>query len=679
MRTCPPDAVPGLLVPAVADGPSSPWDGLFARLLDGAEASEVLALLVAGLRGDGASGAPARMSALQAELAARPTVAARLGRALRTELAGRSALAALTESGVPSTRSFSGELLARLGQRLLPSPADAGDLRALLRGLLVPSGDVDWVEAIEPAAWVRLLDRLGLGAPTGLHPEVAQAVRILAHHVASLGLQPEVADRRAPGEGESPFLLLSDRVLGYVRSFEGGVGDPRLLGDALGTAARCRDEIARLRSEYGQRGATLHLTSVTTRLLRLLDRLEQLLGLTVRDDAVFRARAVGLFLELVRAEATRNHLLPPIRERSDLVAVQVVEHAARKGSAYITRGRRDYARFFVSSLGGGALVAVFALLKIALASGSLPPGLEAIAYGVNYTVCFVLIYLTGATLATKQPAMTANTLARALGEPGRRSLARLEDLVVRAWRSQFVSFAGNLGMALPLSIALCALVALLAGSPVADPSKSAQLLDELHPWRSGSLFFAAVAGVLLFAAGLVTGWVDNRSVSARLRERVAAMPLLTRTVGTHHAGRIAAFLDRRAGMLAGNAFLGFGLGSLGALGEIFGLPLDIRHVAFAAAHLGAALEGLPAASAAAAAWPAALGVALIGLVNFLVSFGLSLAVALEARGITTREARALAVGLARRFASSPLEFFLPPRERTAPRRLSGERLGGRAG
>jgi site-specific recombinase len=113
-------------------------------------------------------------------------------------------------------------------------------------------------------------------------------------------------------------------------------------------------------------------------------------------------------------------------------------------------------------------------------------------------------------------------------------------------------------------------------------------------------------------------------------------------------------------VLLGNVFLGFGLGSMGTIGTILGLPLDIRHVAFASAQFGTALEVLHFALPLGEIAQIAVGVALIGLVNFLVSFGLSLAVAMESRGVTFVETRELLSHLAERLWHRPIDWFFPP-------------------
>ncbi len=108
------------------------------------------------------------------------------------------------------------------------------------------------------------------------------------------------------------------------------------------------------------------------------------------------------------------------------------------------------------------------------------------------------------------------------------------------------------------------------------------------------------------------------------------------------------------------------LGSMGTIGLLFGLPLDIRHIAFASANFAYALVALDFALPwQEYAW-GALGVALIGLTNLAVSFALALWVALRARDTAFGRTRELMGVLWRRFISAPGRFFLPPTVRAAP-------------
>jgi site-specific recombinase len=59
---------------------------------------------------------------------------------------------------------------------------------------------------------------------------------------------------------------------------------------------------------------------------------------------------------------------------------------------------------------------------------------------------------------------------------------------------------------------------------------------------------------------------------------------------------------------------------------------------------------------------AAFGIAIVGLMNFGVSFALALVVALRARDVPRGERRTLPVAVFRKFFRKPLVFFYPPKE-----------------
>ncbi|MBT8404306.1 MAG: site-specific recombinase [Gemmatimonadetes bacterium] len=649
------------------------WTPRLVRVVEMARSGsevEALRLVVDGLRPSRDEAPGARVEALAVVLGQEHDTATAARETLTRlvhDLPDRSRVfAALSQSGIPDAEGFLTGLTARIGRRLLPPVPDPDDLRDLMRTVFHDPRDHVWVAAVPDASARRLMAALGLTAESfpGVGEELALAIRVLARQVAGLGTSPEITDRLPHLVDEnSPFLRLDLSVERYLTCFDNGVeGDEEtLLAEVLERVRWCRAEIDRLRTEKPRHGTSLHLTGLSFRLLALLDRLELLLHLTEPVERDFQTSAVALFRELLRAEKTRDHLGPHLRASADLLAFEVVEHAARKGSKYITTGRRDYGRFLVSSMGGGLLVALFALGKVAMGHWEVPLGVEALLYGINYSLCFVLIYLTGATLATKQPAMTANTVARSLGKEGH-DLSGLEDLVVRVWRSQFVSFLGNLVVALPVAMLLARGVLVGSGGPVVEPDYARYMLADLHPWRSGSVIYAMVAGVLLFAAGLVSGWVDNLLLHRGVPARVEHHPMAVRAFGSSGAARLAATMERTLGVVVGNVLLGFGLGSMGTIGEILGLPLDIRHIAFASAQFGTALDVLDYRVAPGVVAVTALGVALIGLLNFLVSFGLSLAVALESRRVTFGETRELVAHLLGRLWRRPLDWFFPPRE-----------------
>jgi site-specific recombinase len=283
-------------------------------------------------------------------------------------------------------------------------------------------------------------------------------------------------------------------------------------------------------------------------------------------------------------------------------------------------------------------------------------------FSLNYAAGFVIILLAHFTIATKQPAMTAATIAGTLSE-ARGKLAHLErlaGLIVATVRSQVAAILGNVVLAFPTAVVIGFWLSYRLGQPIVSQEKAAHLLHELDPIHSLAIPHAAIAGVYLFLAGLVSGYFDNRASYDRVAARVGALPWLRRLLGDERAARFGAYIDRNLGGLAGNVFFGFCLGSTGTIGALLGLPLDIRHIAFAAANFGYALVAfdfvLP--------WKTVLlslaGIALIGLTNLAVSFSLALWVALRSRGASFPQAAGVRRMLWERLVSQPRSFLLPP-------------------
>ncbi len=111
----------------------------------------------------------------------------------------------------------------------------------------------------------------------------------------------------------------------------------------------------------------------------------------------------------------------------------------------------------------------------------------------------------------------------------------------------------------------------------------------------------------------------------------------------------------------GNLFLGFALGLTPVLGQITGLPLDVRHVTIAGGGSAIALAKIWDKLSALDIAVTLFGVFCVGLLNFLVSFSLSLSLAVSSRRVNLKESRALLGILAERFISNPMQFLIPPK------------------
>ena len=617
--------------------------------------------------------------ALLALLEGNPAYRRALAETLFTLLAERDQRTFYTESGLLPNTGFFSELRQILACKLLPEPIDNGSFQDCLRLVFAGSRALDWLPAIpqedRDALW-RLLAAEAVGSAENhlrIREQLVDAAVILGHRIAAMGLEPELL-RTVPRltRGESSFIALCAEVTWLAGQVRGGdwpvnvrATDTRHLHVLLD---QCREAVERAHLAAATRGTSFALTFLVVRLRQHLERLEVLIGLLTETGAAGEDLATdsswGMLLEgTIENELRRDCLRQHTATLTALVSLRVTENAGRTGEHYIALNRAEWRGMWRAAAGAGFLIALMALMKIFGATLHLAVLNQGLLNGSIYAGGFIIIHLCRGTVATKQPAMTAATIAATVSQTrGRlREIDRLAELVVATVRTQHAAIAGNVLVALPLAVALTMAMQLQFGGAMIAPAKAAALLKEIDP-LGGAAVFAAVAGIWLFMAGLVSGLVDNQAAYGRLGERVACHPWLTRVAGEARANRLGAYLDHNAGGLAGNLFFGMMLGLTPAFGLATGLPIDIRHIAFSAANFGYALTALDFQVEPLAMLRGALGVALIGAVNLTVSFCLALWVALRSRGVDFTATAALLPELQRRLRHKPSRFLLPPQE-----------------
>jgi len=320
---------------------------------------------------------------------------------------------------------------------------------------------------------------------------------------------------------------------------------------------------------------------------------------------------------------------------------------------------------FASASGAGFIVGFMAMFKIMLGYLRTAPLVEAFLFSMNYSLGFILIHVLHFTVATKQPAMTAQRIAASLhsADNGRGlDVDSMAELVNKVFRTQIVAVLGNVVLAFPVAWAIAVGYQAINGNHMVSAVKAHHLLHDIDPIHGPTLFYAAIAGVWLFVAGLISGYYDNKALYTRMGQRVRQLRRLRRLLGEERLGRLANYIEDNLGGLAGNFFFGFMLGMTGFVGFLLGLPLDIRHVTFSTANFATALVALDYTLSPQAIGNAIAGVALIGAVNLIVSFSLALWVALRARKIQFKRGILLVRAMGRRLLASPIDFFLGPKE-----------------
>jgi site-specific recombinase len=592
-------------------------------------------------------------------------------------VAGTQHVGFFADLGVAPPDGFGAELRHRAMLRLLPEDHEDDQLKDWARRLFGAPAAASWALSIPGDRWQRLARLLDVGtmpapARQRLAAEMLEALKVLSARIAAAGVDPAISRIDPDAQrAASPFLEQQPAVRAYIDGWSAALvaGDAQPAEDDRPVRVmlhQCRDVVRRIRRNTRRTGVTVSLTFKLQRLSEIVDRLELLLDLLdfTQPGAQRNTAWMRFFRHQVRACADETSLRSVWRKSTELAALEITEHAGRTGEHYIAADRAHWWAMLRSAAVGGVLIAFMAIAKVLITAMHAPPLVEGVLVSLNYGLGFVLIQLLHGTVATKQPAMTAARIVAEVdagqGAGGERAwMPRVAELLVQVVRSQFVAVLGNVGVALPLAVLLTwGLLAATGWSP-ASPEKSAALLDQLDPLGL-TIFYAAIAGVCLFLAGIVSGYCDNLAVFHRLPRRVARMPLLVAVVGERRAQAVGAWVEHNFGALAGNFLFGCMLGGVTLLGTLSGLPLDIRHVAFASANLGMAGTVLWAHLTWQPIVLGAIGVVLIAVTNLAVSFTLSLMLALRARRLDTRGIGATWRELVRRSLSRPLDLVRPP-------------------
>jgi len=572
-----------------------------------------------------------------------------------------------SETGVRSALGFWLELGQRLSQRFLPRPAEPQHLGDLLEIIFRRDDDHLWVSGVSDELWQELAASLLQASPGDIPAailNVLEAARVTSYRLAGVALDRELLRAEESLERyESPFLAQNAALLPILERARGGghAPDPDEIREIDVLLDQCTAALERVRRKASEGGVSVRLTYLLARLRQHVVRVRALLDLAGAEAPL--PHAVRLFKTLLTGLQTRTQLGSFIGENVSLLARNVTDHSSRHGEHYIAENAADWWGMARSAAGGGIIIALMAMSKLRLTELDLPPLTEGVVFGLNYGLGFVLIHLLGFTVATKQPAMTAAAIASTLQDARPRELERLGDFAQNVIRTQWIAVLGNIGLALPVAFLVALLWPWLTGGPLLPAEQVPHLLEEIHPLHSGALFFAALAGVGLFLSGLVSGYFDNQARYHQLAGRVSILPWI-RCFGSDRAAALGAYLDTHYGAILGNLFFGMYLGLMGTLGGLTGLPVDIRHVAFASANVGAAIS-LQEWSVLAGMLPWAIaGVIAIALVNLAVSFSLALYVAMKSRRLGAAQIWRLGVLLGQRFVRRPFSFFSPPRQET---------------
>jgi len=598
---------------------------------------------------------------------------------LRKLFKGRKYSTLIADIGIIGETGFWSEIRKRLYNKILPVQPPEESMDFILSNAFYHPNDHKWFAAIPTEDWERFFTVLDFQPISEMNndsfsvSQVLFAVELLSLRISGtamdyslLKMVPEYANL------ESPFIGLQSEIAQLVAEIK-KENTHRLSSDALVKqvnilSKQCKQYLERALRNKEKYGITFFTTLKLVRLQQQLNRLDLLLDFLVLNEQKGKRfeKTVRFLHEIIKFNASKNEVLKFWRTTSNLVAYQITQHAGKTGEHYITETTSEYHKMLRSAAGGGVVVGILCLFKLLYSTADTSLFGYSFLYSMNYALGFIAIYLMHFTLATKQPAMTAATLAQAIKVPSKDKgkaeidYAGFADLFARLFRSQFIAFVGNVFFAFPTAMLMIIVWTQVTGSSPVTELKADKLLTDINFFESKALFHAMIAGVYLFLSGLISGYFINRNIHEHISLRIRKHPFLTKFFTKTTLRKLSVFYDKHIGGLSGNFYLGVFLGSTGMLGVFLGLDIDIRHITFAAGNFGIALMGKGFSISIGTLIISILCIGLIGFLNFIVSFGLSLTVALRSRNMQFFELLPIAKAIWERFKIQKRDFFIPP-------------------
>ncbi|WP_165382065.1 site-specific recombinase [Acinetobacter sp. WCHAc060025] len=581
------------------------------------------------------------------------------------------------DSGILSLDGFWNQLGQRLGAHFLPLLVDESELKDLVSKVFYQRSDKYWLDNIEDSQWIEFFKLLNQGLnyeneKLGIKREIVKAITVLSYRISGIGLYPEFINAYPElQEYESPFLVQNREIVEFIETYKKKHRhDPdfNLVPDAdqaLVMIEQCRAVVLKIRRATKRIGVSLSLTYLLSLLEQCLDRIELLLNLLVEENLIRFQLCGELLTELVYAHYSETSVRDLLKTNSELIALQVTENASKTGEHYVSTDKKGFLGMFQAAAGAGVIIATMATIKILFSRLALAPFLHAFFYSMNYSLGFMLIHVLHFTVATKQPAMTAAALASTVQhQKGSKTaqIAELAGLIINIIRTQFIAILGNISIAIPTAGLITFLWQLTTHEPLLTHAKANALLHSLNPFTSLAIPHAAIAGICLFLSGLIAGYFDNMAVYRKVGARLKAHVKLKKIMGPEKLEKFANYIERNLGALAGNFLFGIMLGSMGTIGFILGLPLDIRHIAFASANFIQGLMCVNGSPDIGLIIVSFIGVLAIGITNLFVSFTLTIIVALRARQVRFSQWKPLAKLIFTHFSTRPMDFFWPPKQ-----------------
>ena len=578
---------------------------------------------------------------------------------------------ALTDANILSENAFFPELKKRISYKFLPPVEDENTISYIISKVLFnPKSDSNYIKNINPedgSEFFKLMEIEKISTLPKVKKELLISANILALRSVGNALEAGIAKMVPEYKNfDNPFVALQSELDSLIGRFK---KDKNLQINSKDVdykqikiyLQQCLDFVDKAFKNASKFGISSKINQSLLKIRQQLRRIQDIIPILVVDNEEdVLTNSKNLVSNTLKYNSHRNNVRELIDDSTRLISHLITSHTAETGTHYITTSSKEYLKMFWKASGGGIIVGFLCIFKMMMSYSHGSEFSHAVLYSLNYAFGFIIIYLLGFTLATKQPAMTAATMAKVLSDESssEKNYKEFANLVAKLSRTQFIAFVGNVLWSFPVALAIINGMDWFLEKNFAV-AKADKLLKDLNPIESKAILHACIAGFFLFISGIISGNISNSSIFNQVPERISQSPFLNQVIGAKNSKKLSDFYTKHWAGIISNFWFGIFLGVIAPLGVFLGLDLDIRHITFSAGNFALALYGKGFDIDTYTFVISLVTIFLIGAFNFIVSFGLSMLLAFRSRKVNFGELTIIYKSILKYFIKNPLRFFIP--------------------
>ena len=578
---------------------------------------------------------------------------------------------ALTDANILSENAFFPELKKRISYKFLPPVEDENTISYIISKVLFnPKSDSNYIKNIKPedgSEFFKLMEIEKISTLPKVKKELLISANILALRSVGNALEAGITKMVPEYKNfDNPFVALQSELDSLIGRFK---KDKDLQIDSKDVdykqikiyLQQCLDFVDKAFKNACKFGISSKINQSLLKIRQQLKRIQDIIPILVVDtEEDILTNSKNLVSNTLKYNSHRNNIRELIDDSTRLISHLITSHTAETGTHYIATSPKEYLKMFWKASGGGIIVGFLCIFKMMMSYSHGSEFSHAVLYSLNYAFGFIIIYLLGFTLATKQPAMTAATMAKVLSDESssEKNYKEFANLVAKLSRTQFIAFVGNVLWSFPVALAIIYGMDWFLEKNFAV-AKADKLLKDLNPIESKAILHACIAGFFLFISGIISGNISNSSIFNQIPERISQSPFLNQVIGAKNSKKLSDFYTKHWAGIISNFWFGIFLGVIAPLGVFLGLDLDIRHITFSAGNFALALYGKGFDIDTYTFVISLVTIFLIGAFNFIVSFGLSMLLAFRSRKVNFGELTIIYKTILKYFIKNPLRFFIP--------------------